>query len=59
MTPTADSERVIESLGGVWLCHYVDWSALAVFATELEARRYAMEHSMEEARWCPWGEVKQ
>jgi hypothetical protein len=32
--------------GGVWLAYYSDWSGMAVFATEIEALRYAVEKSM-------------
>lgn len=30
----------------VWLAYYSDFSGLAVFKDELEARRHAMDHDM-------------
>lgn len=32
--------------GGVWLAYYRDWSGMAVFRTELDALRYAVEKGM-------------
>lgn len=31
----------------VWLAYYRDWSAFAIFETEIEALRYAVEHTMQ------------
>lgn len=39
----------------VWIARYPDCSGLAAFATEIEALRYAVEHSMEVVH-VPWGE---
>lgn len=39
----------------VWIARYPDCSALAAFATEIEALRYAVEHSMGVVH-VPWGE---
>lgn len=30
----------------VWMAYYSDWSSFALFATEIEALRYAVEKSM-------------
>jgi hypothetical protein len=46
-----------QPLSGVWLAYYTDWSGLAVFATEIEALRYAVDHTMSVA-FREWGEIR-
>lgn len=41
---------------GVWIAYYSDRSAVAVFATEIDALRHAVERRME-VRFQEWGEV--
>jgi hypothetical protein len=43
--------------GGAWICHYNDWSGIAIFGDELSALRHATEHNMV-VGFCPWGEVR-
>lgn len=31
----------------VWVAYYSDWSGIAVFSTEIEALRYAVERGMQ------------
>jgi hypothetical protein len=40
------AESVANEPWGVWLAFYRDWSGLAVFATEVEALRYAVGKGM-------------
>ena len=40
----------------VWVAYYPGWTGIAVFATEIEALRYAVEHEMKVARFAS-GEV--
>lgn len=42
---------------GVWIAYHSDWSGFAVFATEVEALRYAVAHTMSCAFFA-WGEVR-
>lgn len=51
------SQGFIESTGGCWVARYDDWSAVAVFGSELEALRYAMQHSMNQVIYVQWGEI--
>lgn len=46
-----------ERLGGCWIAYYSDWSGIAVFGTEIEALRHAVEHSMI-VQFFQWGEVR-
>lgn len=41
--------------GGAWVAYYSDRSAAAVFRTELEALRVAVERSMQ-VKFVTWGE---
>lgn len=41
--------------GGFWLAYYSDYSGFAVFATEIEALRYAVDRSMQ-VEFKNWGE---
>lgn len=36
--------------GGFWIAYYADWSGFAIFDTEVECLRYAVEHHMEVAK---------
>ena len=47
---------MIDEVQGVWFVYGVDWNAypVGVFATELEARRFAMENYAEVVFW-PYG----
>ena len=36
--------------GWYWLAYYADWSGLAVFETEIDALRYAVDRSMQVMR---------
>lgn len=36
---------------GAWLAYYADQSGMAIFASEVEALRYAVEHSMQVTFW--------
>lgn len=47
--PAADPVPVQPA--GVWLAYYSDWSAAQIFATEIEARRYAADLSMTVTFW--------
>jgi hypothetical protein len=40
------AENVANEPWGVWLAYYNDWSGMAVFATEVEALRYAVQKGM-------------
>jgi len=31
----------------IWIAYHMDWSGFAIFETEIEALRYAVEHSMQ------------
>jgi hypothetical protein len=44
-------------LSGIWLAYYADWSGVAVFATEIEALRYAVGRSMQ-VEFREWGEIR-
>ena len=46
------------SSGGCWIVRYSDWSGIAVFATELEALRYANDNGVMQAEFHQWGEVR-
>jgi hypothetical protein len=46
MSTSVSGQIVSVGLTRVWLAYYDDWSAMAVFMTEVEALRYAVEHSM-------------
>lgn len=46
-----------EASAGVWIARHSDWSGIAVFATEIEALRYAVDHSMQVA-FMTWGEIR-
>jgi hypothetical protein len=50
-----DADRRADALDAVWIARYPDCSALAAFATEIDALRHAVKHSMEVVR-VPWGE---
>ena len=43
-------------LNGVWLAYYHDFSGLAVFLTEIEALRHAVENSMH-VKFITWGDI--
>ena len=43
----------------LWLCYYTDFSAFAVFTSELKAARYAVAHSMVYKEIKPGGDVKE
>jgi hypothetical protein len=43
--------------GGAWVCHYEDWSGIAIFGDELSALRHAANDNMLVA-FYPWGEVR-
>jgi hypothetical protein len=36
-----------DTKAGAWVTYYADWSGIAIFATELEALRYAVGRTME------------
>lgn len=38
----------------VWLAFYADWTAMAVFSSEITCLRYAQEHGMNVAK-VPFG----
>lgn len=42
----------------VWLAYHLDWSNFALFGTEIEALRYAVDNSMRvQAVTLPWSQV--
>lgn len=43
---------------GVWVAHYGDWSSIAIFATEIEALRYAVARDGMTAEFMEWGEIR-
>ena len=44
----------------IWMAYHTDWSGFALFATEIEALRYAVAHSMQvRAVLLPCEEVRQ
>lgn len=45
-----------ERPAGCWVAYYSDRSAIAVFGTELEALRHAVDRTMS-VRFQQWGEV--
>lgn len=45
------------TVDGVWMAYYDDWSAIAIFPTELEALRHAMGSTMK-VEWRGWGEIR-
>lgn len=47
----AGSRADLDGPGFVWLAYYADRSGMAVFDRELDALRYAVEHSMLVTRW--------
>lgn len=49
---TAEGQQV--RTGGCWLAHHSDWSGFAVFGSELDALRHAVEHSMTVV-FAEWG----
>lgn len=56
MTTTRLSDVAVdESAGGAWVAYYADWSGAAIFDSEVEALRHAVEHHME-VRFVQWGE---
>lgn len=40
------AQAVERELGWVWVACHCDWSGFALFDTEIEALRYAVDHSM-------------
>lgn len=42
--------------GGCWIAFHSDWTCFAIFDTELDALRFAVEHSMN-VEFREWGEV--
>jgi hypothetical protein len=40
---------------GVWLAYYSDWSGMAVFESELECLRYAVDKTMT-VKYVPFGQ---
>lgn len=40
--------------GGVWVAYYSDWSGAAIFASEIEALRHAVNMSMS-VKFVEWG----
>lgn len=47
-----------ECSGGFWLAYYGDFSAMAAFAEEVEALRYAVDKSMMVKR-VTWGDLQE
>lgn len=50
--------REPETSSGVWVVYYGDFSAVAVFATEIEALRHAVENQMTVKR-IGWGDIRE
>lgn len=50
-------DRLEGDRGGVWVAYHSDWSGVGVFATELEALRYASSRTMT-VEFCQWGEIR-
>ena len=43
----------------VWMAYYLDWSQFALFETEVEALRHAVEHSMQVRKiTLPSGDIR-
>ena len=40
---------------GAWVAYYTDWSGLRLFASEVDALRYAVDHGMA-VLFVAWGE---
>lgn len=41
-----------------WIAYYSDWSNFAIFAHEIEALRYAVEHRMDGVQQVEYGAEK-
>lgn len=48
---TGDGLTPVTPARGAWLAYYPDHSGLAIFGDEVEALRYAVEHSMQIIFW--------
>jgi hypothetical protein len=55
---TFGSEAREPQPAGFWLARFSDWSGVAVFRDELEARRYAGDRQMDVVEFSHWGEVR-
>lgn len=44
--------------GGAWVAYYSDWSGIAMFGTEIDALRYAVEHHGMSVKFFGWGEIR-
>lgn len=47
-----------ESVWQCWVAYHTDYSGIAVFSTEIEALRYAVEHGMKVERHESGGEIR-
>lgn len=54
---TNESELLLPPAKGCWVASYYDGSGYAIFPTEVEALRYALEHTMNTVKFVEWGEV--
>lgn len=52
-----DARRTENAKPGFWLVYYSDWSGIAVFDTEIDALRYAVEKQMQ-VEFRQWGEIR-